>query len=97
MNETRAMEPGDVVEIVGVAPLPYGLGDGLQVRLVRLMDREWRLVERDGHEWVVGAGQLRSRLRPGPASPCGSPAAGTRAVRPRESARRAFMPATTWR
>lgn len=97
MNNTSALEAGDVVEIAGGPRLPFGLSEGFQVRLVRLLDSARRLVERDGQEWILDASQIRPRAARRPTSPCHGDAAPVRAVRPHAPARRAMMPAMAWR
>lgn len=57
---------GEVVELRSEkgAPLPPGIGDGFQVRLVAL-HVEGGTVEREGREWRVTRNQIRHRcLRP---------------------------------
>ncbi len=67
-------EVGDVVELHAVAggyPLPDGVGEGFQVRVVAI-EAAYRVVERDGREWRVFTGNIRPRptRRPvGPAVP----------------------------
>jgi hypothetical protein len=97
MNNTSALEAGDVVEIAEGAKLPFGLTEGFQVRLVRLLDSARRLVERDGQEWILDASQIRPRAARRPASPCRGDDAPVRAVRPHVPSRRAMMPAMAWR
>lgn len=58
MNRLLDYEIGDVVEVKPVAggyPLPEGLPEGAQVRVVR-MKPGWCAVERDGREWEVFSG-----------------------------------------
>jgi len=61
------MERGDVVEVRpvhGGYPLPDGLPEGAQVRLVRFAHGYWT-VERDGREWSV---MMTGVTPPGPRS-----------------------------
>lgn len=53
---------GEVVELRAAtgAPLPPGIGDGFQVRLVAL-HAEGGTVEREGREWCVTRNQIRHR------------------------------------
>lgn len=56
-------EVGDVVELhcqPGGSPLPYGLGDGFQVRVIAI-ETNHGVVERDGHEWRVASGNIQAR------------------------------------
>lgn len=56
-------EVGDVVELhcqPGGAPLPYGLGEGFQVRVIAI-ETTHRIVERDGHEWRVPSDNIQAR------------------------------------
>lgn len=58
LNRLLDYEIGDVVEVKPVAggyPLPEGLPEGAQVRVVRLKPG-WCAVERDGREWEVYSG-----------------------------------------
>ena len=46
---------GEIVEVYSVFggyPLPYGLSEGLQVRVVR-WEQSYCVVEREGREWTV--------------------------------------------
>ncbi len=63
MTIHSAIEIGDVVEVSPASPgvpLPPGLPAGAQVRLIRV-EREFRVVERDGCEWRVAAQHLKDR------------------------------------
>jgi hypothetical protein len=56
-------EVGDVVEVFSVFggyPLPAGLPEGAQVRIVRFQ-QAYRIVERDGQEWRVYLANVRAR------------------------------------
>ena len=58
VNRLLEYEVGDVVEVKPVAggyPLPGGLPEGAQVRVIRLQPG-WCAVERDGREWEVFSG-----------------------------------------
>ncbi len=92
MNTFSDFQAGDVVEIAGGQNLPFGLGEGLQVRLIRMLEGTRRLVERDGREWIVEATQLRSRLLPRQASQCRTATVASRDIRPHRSPLRAWMP-----
>jgi hypothetical protein len=80
-------ERGEVVELIPCGDhLPDGLSEGFQVRVVRRVAGDRRLVEREGREWVVGAGQIRLRRRVSPTAPAGGLETWNvplRAVRPR--------------
>jgi hypothetical protein len=77
-NRVRDYELGDVVEVKPVSggyPLPDGLPEGAQVRVIR-MTPGWCSVERDGREWEVFTGcvvpRRTHRVRPTLAPrPCG--------------------------
>lgn len=57
-------ERGEVVELIpGGGHLPDGLTEGFQVRVVRRLEGDRRLVEREGREWIVPLGQIRFRRR----------------------------------
>ena len=87
MNDRFEDERGEVVELtLDGGRLPEGLSEGFQVRVVRRLGGDRRLVEREGREWVVGAGQIRLRRRLSPVTPIGGEETWNlplRAVRPR--------------
>lgn len=62
MNRVSDLDLGEVVELFALpeAPLPAGIGDGFQARLIGGNDSD-RIVERDGREWRVKVGQVRPR------------------------------------
>lgn len=58
MNRLLDYDIGDVVEVKPVSggyPLPEGLPEGAQVRVIRIKPG-WCAVERDGREWDVYSG-----------------------------------------
>ena len=58
MNRLLDYDIGDVVEVKPVSggyPLPEGLPEGAQVRVIRIKPG-WCAVERDGREWEVYSG-----------------------------------------
>lgn len=67
MNHISDFEVGEVVELFSVPgePLPIGLADGFQVRLVGGLQSD-RIVEREGREWRVKPAQIRRRRLVGP-------------------------------
>lgn len=70
IHERFDEERGEVVELApGGGRLPEGLTEGFQVRVVRRIDEDHRLVEREGREWVVALTQMRFRRRSSPAAP----------------------------
>lgn len=92
INERFEEERGEVVELTpGGGRLPDGLSDGFQVRVVRRMDGDRRLVEREGREWVVGLQQIRYRRR-NPGAPvnaaCETWNLPLRSIRPRATDQR---------
>lgn len=63
MKLNERFEIGDVVEVQSVTgsdPLPWGVGPGLQVRVVRL-EGGFGTVEREGREWRITTANLRPR------------------------------------
>lgn len=93
-----ALEPGDVVEINAAGNLPFGLTDGFQVRLVRILDSARRLVEREGREWVLESAQIRPRHGRKPSPDCRRERSGTgcREVVPHQPGRRAWSPSAAF-
>ncbi len=69
MNRVSDLELGEVVELFAAPgePLPPGIGDGFQARLIGGNDSD-RIVERDGREWRVKPGQVRPRRARRPVS-----------------------------
>jgi hypothetical protein len=64
MRDRFEEERGEVVELIpSGGHLPEGLTEGFQVRVVRRMEGDRRLVEREGQEWVVNLTQIRFRRR----------------------------------
>ena len=64
MNDRFEEERGEVVELIPCGGLlPEGLTEGFQVRVVRRVEGDRRLVEREGREWVVNLMQIRFRRR----------------------------------
>jgi len=64
MNDRFEEERGEVVELIPCGGLlPEGLTEGFQVRVVRRVEGDRRLVEREGREWVVNLTQIRFRRR----------------------------------
>jgi hypothetical protein len=64
INDRFEEERGEVVELIpGGGRLPEGLTEGFQVRVVRHLAGDLRLVEREGREWVLPPQQLRFRRR----------------------------------
>ena len=62
MHDRFEEERGEVVELIPCGGhLPEGLTEGFQVRVVRRMEGDRRLVEREGQEWVVNLTQIRFR------------------------------------
>jgi hypothetical protein len=98
MNTTMELEPGDVVEVNAAGTLPFGLSDGFQVRLVRVLDSARRLVEREGREWVLEIGQIRARHFRRPSPDCRRDRKGPtmRETAPSQPARRAWSPPAIW-
>jgi hypothetical protein len=86
INERFDEERGEVVELIpGGGRLPEGLTEGFQVRVVRRIDGDHRLVEREGREWVVALTQMRFRRRslaPLPTTACETWNLPLRGVRP---------------
>lgn len=93
IHERFEEERGEVVELApGGGRLPEGLTEGFQVRVVRRIDGDHRLVEREGREWVVALTQIRFRRRsPATAQPttaCETWNLPLRGVRPQAPNRR---------
>ncbi len=87
IHERFEEERGEVVELaLGGGRLPEGLTAGFQVRVVRCIDGDHRLVEREGREWVVALTQIRFRRRSSataqPATACETWNLPLRGVRP---------------
>lgn len=74
METVIRAEPGDVVcvrSVKGGYPLPYGLAEQLEVRLVR-WDGPYAVVEREEREWMVFLANVHARelhRRPGTPAP----------------------------
>lgn len=97
-NAMTVPEPGDVVEINAAGTLPFGLTDGFQVRLVRILDSARRLVEREGREWVLESAQIRPRPLRKPTPDCRRDrnGVGSRELAPHQPGRRAWSPSVAW-
>ena len=93
IHERFEEERGEVVELaLGGGRLPEGLTEGFQVRVVRRIDGDHRLVEREGREWVVALTQIRFRRRSSatvqPTTACETWNLPPRGVRPQTPNRR---------